>query len=326
MPEKRFSNLAFDARGNRETGEGIPMIRQATQHNAAGQGVTFRVRSTLVLVAASIVGLAAFLYPFVLPGIEQISDENAAHSGMAPLLFAGVTVLCLVAMLVTIADDHGGVARSKTVALLGVLVAIDATLRLVPSLAGASPVFLLIMLVGAVFGASMGFQMGALTLLVSAFLTGGIGPWLPFQMLGAGWMGMTAGWLPRFASTRRRLIALAVFGGVWGLVFGVLMNIWFWPFSAPGAGADASLYWTPGLSAGETIARYGRFYLVTSLAFDAFRAVGNVVLLLALGGPILRLLERYKARFGWEPWTDMSPASTPDPAVVPPGPPTTSSF
>jgi energy-coupling factor transport system substrate-specific component len=264
-----------------------------------------RARSSLVLLVASLVGLAAFLYPFVLPGLVQLSDENAAHGQLAPLLFAGVTVLCLVAMLVTIADDHGGVARSKTVALLGVLVAIDATLRLVPSIAGASPVFLLIMLVGAVFGAAMGFQMGALTILLSAFITGGIGPWLPFQMLGAGWIGMTAGWLPRFASDSRRLVALALFGGVWGLLFGMLMNIWFWPFAAPGAGADASLYWTPDLSVGETLARYARFYLATSLGFDTVRAVGNVVLVLALGRPILRLLERYRARFGWEPWIDL---------------------
>jgi energy-coupling factor transport system substrate-specific component len=259
----------------------------------------------MVLAVASLGGLAAFLYPFLLPGIRQISDENAAHSGAAPLIFAGVTILCLVAMLVTIAEDHGGVARSKTVALLGVLVSIDATLRLVPSLGGASPVFLLIMLVGAVFGASMGFQMGALTILLSGFLTGGIGPWLPFQMLAAGWMGMTAGWLPRVQSPRMRLVMLALFGGIWGLLFGALMNIWFWPFTAPGAGADSALYWHPDLSMGETIARYGRFYLVTSLGFDAFRSVGNIVLVLALGGPVLRLLERYRSRFGWEPWEAM---------------------
>ena len=264
-------------------------------------------RAAVVLAAASLIGVGAFLYPFILPGIRQLGDGNAAHGELAPILFAGVTVLCLVAMLVTIADDHGGVARSKTVALLGVLVAIDATLRLVPSLAGASPIFLLIMLVGAVFGASIGFQMGALTLLLSAFITGGIGPWLPFQMLAAGWLGMTAGWLPRPASPRGRLLLLAAFGALWGLLFGVLMNLWFWPFTAPGAGADASLYWSPELSAGETIARYGRFYIVTSLGFDMLRAIGNVVLTLVLGGPILRLLERYRSRFGWEPWADDAP-------------------
>lgn len=280
----------------------------------------WRSSTVLVLLVASLGGLAAFLYPFILPGIRQNPDDSAAHTGSAPLIFAGVTVLCLIAMLVTIAEDHGGVSRSKTVALLGVLVAIDAMLRIVPSLAGFSPIFLLVMLVGTVFGASMGFQMGALTILLSAAITGGIGPWLPFQMLAAGWMGMTAGWLPKPASARQRLLALAAFGAAWGLLFGALMNIWFWPFTAPGAGVDSSLYWSPGLSFGETIARYGRFYLVTSLGFDAFRAIGNVALILALGGPILRLLERYRSRFGWEPWEEMEPPvqGHPDP-VTPSG-------
>jgi energy-coupling factor transport system substrate-specific component len=231
-----------------------------------------------------------------------VTDDSAAHTELAPLLFAGVTVVCLVATLVTISDDQAGVGRSKTIALLGVLVAIDATLRLVPSVAGASPVFLLIMLVGAVFGPLMGFQMGALTLLLSGFITGGIGPWLPFQMLACGWIGMTAGWLPKLASERSRVVMLAIFGAVWGLLFGALMNIWFWPFTAPGAGADSSLYWSPDLSMAETATRYVRFYVVTSLAFDSLRSIGNIVLVLILGRPILRLLERYRARFSWEPW------------------------
>jgi energy-coupling factor transport system substrate-specific component len=258
-----------------------------------------------VLALASLGGILAFFYPFVIPGISQVTDDSAAHTELAPLLFAGVTVVCLVATLVTISDDQADVGRSKTIALLGVLVAIDATLRLVPSVAGASPVFLLIMLVGAVFGPLMGFQMGALTLLLSGFITGGIGPWLPFQMLACGWIGMTAGWLPKPASERSRVVMLAIFGAGWGLLFGALMNIWFWPFTAPGAGADSSLYWSPDLSMGETITRYIRFYVVTSLAFDSLRSIGNIVLVLILGRPILRLLERYRARFSWQPWEEV---------------------
>lgn len=264
--------------------------------------VTLHNRSAWSLVLATLVGLVAFLYPFVLPGIEQITDDSAANAGAAPLLFAAVVVVVLVVTLSSLADDAVGVDRSRTVALLGVLVAIDATLRLVPSVAGASPVFLLIMLVGAVFGPSMGFQMGTLTLLVSAFITGGIGPWLPFQMLACGWVGMTAGFLPRHESLRRRVIDLAVFGAVWGLLFGALMNLWFWPFTAPGVDADSALYWHPDLSLTETFQRYGRFYLVTSLGFDLFRAIGNVVLVLLLGAPILKLLERYRTQFRWQPW------------------------
>ncbi len=259
-----------------------------------------RRRSSIVLLVASLIGLACFLYPFILPVGNQLTTENSAHARLAPLLFAAVVGISLVTILVTMADE-GGVSRSRSVALLGVLVAVDATLRLVPSILGASAIFLLIILVGVVFGAAMGFQMGVLTLLFSALITGGIGPWLPFQMLGAGWVGLSAGWLPNRGPMPVRIGVIALFGAVWGFAFGALMNLWFWPFAAPGAGADASLYWSPELGVADTVARYLRFYTVTSLGFDVARAVGNIVLVLIFGAPILRLLERYKSRFTWQP-------------------------
>jgi energy-coupling factor transport system substrate-specific component len=263
-----------------------------------------RWRSALVLAVASLVGLGSFLYPFVLPVGNQLVDEDQARAGFAPLLFAVVVAVCLAATLVTLAGD-AGVSRSRSVALLGVLVAIDATLRLVPSILGASAIFLLIILVGAVFGATMGFQMGVLTLLFSALITGGIGPWLPFQMLVAGWVGLTAGWLPQRGPMRVRIAVIAIFGAAWGFLFGALMNLWFWPFAAPGLDADAGLYWSPNLGPWETVVRYARFYAVTSLGFDLARAVGNIVLVLVFGAPILRLLERYRSRFTWQPWSDL---------------------
>ena len=35
------------------------------------------------------------------------------------------------------------------------------------------------------FGPALGFLLGSTALLTSALLTGGVGPWLPFQMLAA---------------------------------------------------------------------------------------------------------------------------------------------
>ncbi|MBA3380103.1 MAG: ECF transporter S component [Chloroflexia bacterium] len=278
-----------------------------------------RWRSTMVLSVASLIGLACFLYPFILPIGNQLADESAAQASVAPFLFAAVIGICLVAILVTMADE-GGVSRSRSVALLGVLVAVDATLRLVPSILGASAIFLLIILVGVVFGSAMGFQMGVLTLLFSALITGGIGPWLPFQMLGAGWVGLSAGWLPNRGVMPMRIAVIALFGAIWGFLFGALMNLWFWPFAAPGVGADTGLYWSPELEPGETIVRYLRFYAVTSLGFDVARAVGNIVLVLVFGAPILRLLERYRSRFTWQPWTEQpSDAREPRPGLAPPG-------
>lgn len=272
-------------------------------------GRTAQFSSSAVVALASAIGLVGFFYPFILPGFDQ-HDETAAqqvaHAGDAPLLFALLTGTCLVAIIVSLSHDQwrrGEAAR--TVALLGALVSLDAALRLVPSFLGATPIFLLIILAGAVFGPSFGFQMGALTLLVSSLITGGIGPWLPFQMIGAGWVGMTAGWLPRIESRQWRIASIALFAGLWGFLFGALLNLWFWPFTSAGS-LGSSVAWSPGMSLGETLHRYGAFYLSTSFVFDLFRAAGNVVLVLALGGPILAVLERFRSRFGWEPFELMA--------------------
>lgn len=255
-----------------------------------------------VVAAASLVGLASFFYPFLVPAFASVvADERRARATEAPVVLAVVTGFCLLAILAELGTTgHAApAATGKTVALLASLVAIDATLRLAPTLLGASPIFFLILLVGATFGPSFGFLMGALTLLVSAFLTGGLGPYLPYQMLGAGWVGMSAGWLPGGGAPRRRLVLLAAFGAVWGLLYGALLNLYAWPFTSPGLSADVGLYPSPGISVEEALRRYGRFYLVTSLPYDLLRAIGNAALVLLLGGPVLRLLERFRERFAW---------------------------
>src|SRR5687768_1070362 len=112
-----------------------------------GRGAVWEARrSGLVVAAASLVGVAAFLYPFLLPVVDR-TDDAGAHAADAPLVFAGLSVLCLLAALATLGQAGFGPAAgatAKSVALLGVLVATDATLRLAPSLLGATPIFLLI--------------------------------------------------------------------------------------------------------------------------------------------------------------------------------------
>jgi energy-coupling factor transport system substrate-specific component len=262
-----------------------------------------RIGSPLVLLM-SVVGAASFLYPFFLPALAGVGARGSRGGVEVSLLFTGLGVVALLVALLEVqgrGDDRGA---SKLVALLGVLVAVDATLRLVPTLLGASPIFLLILLVGFCYGANFGFLMGALTLLVSALITGGLGPWLPYQMLGAGWLGMTAGWLPKRGEpgNRAQLVMLAVFGALWGFLYGAILNLTEWPYAAPGLRERAGLYWVPGMDAAEALTTYARFYLTTSLVYDAFRAGANVLLVFALGGPLVRLLERYRLRFIWRPW------------------------
>jgi energy-coupling factor transport system substrate-specific component len=191
---------------------------------------------------------------------------------------------------------------AKIIALIGVLVAINSTLRFIevaiPGPGGFSPIFFLIILTGYVFGSRIGFLMGALTLLVSAFATGGVGPWLPSQTFAAGWVGMSAGLLAlpvRYLKLggKVELGILVVFGSMWGILFGIIMNLWSWPFLI----GPADQYWAPGTGLMDTIQRYGTFYLVTSLIWDLGRSVGNALMLILFGIPTIRLLLRFKKRF-----------------------------
>lgn len=259
----------------------------------------------------SLVGLAAFLYPFWMPEITQNADGALAHAHDSALMVTLLVGLCFVVLLLEVQRDAVG---AKMIALLGVLVAINASLRFIetalPGPGGFTPIFLLIVLGGYVFGGGFGFLLGALTLLVSALVTGGVGPWLPYQMFAAGWVGLTAplcrpiaAFLDRIAtphvshvthpSSRTELWTLALFAAYWGLLYGAIMNLWFWPFAV----GPAQMHWMPGVGPWETVQRYLVFYIVTSLAWDLARAGGNLLLVAVAGTALLRILRRFQRRF-----------------------------
>lgn len=261
-----------------------------------------RTLSIVTYVATTAIGLIAFLYPFWLPSVVQADAQQLAHAGDSALMLTLLVAICLAVLLLEVQSQ--GIS-TKAVALLGVLVAINSTLRFVgvavPGPGGFSPIFPLIVLAGYVFGARFGFLLGALTMLVSAILTGGVGPWLPYQMFTAGWVGLSAPlcrpvvrWLGG-PGGRMEVAVLAVFGGYWGLLYGAIMNIWFWPFAM----GPAQMYWQPGAGFVDTVQRYLVFYAVTSLAWDLARAAGNVLLIIAVGAPVLRVLRRFAQRFAF---------------------------
>ncbi|MEE8522691.1 MAG: ECF transporter S component [Thermoanaerobaculia bacterium] len=251
--------------------------------------------SALTLALASALGLWAFLHPFFgLSGgaLSPSGDRAAAHAQDAPLVLLGLVGLCL---LVVIANLETRRMDARVVAVLGVLVGINASLRLVSGPLGASATFFLPILCGYVFGADFGFLLASLSVLAAALLTGGVGPWLPFQMFATGWCGMISGWLPRLDGRLGIACAmLAVWGGLVGFLFGAIINLWFWPYLVP---TNTAHHWQAGIGLTETLVRYAVFYLATSSWWDAGRAVGNVILLLALGPPVLRLLRRFQRRF-----------------------------
>jgi energy-coupling factor transport system substrate-specific component len=251
-------------------------------------------RAIAALILASLVGLIAFFWPF----LAAPESAAVAHAADAPFLFALLMPVLLMVVLSQMTTPGSG---AKAIAMLGVLAALVAVLRpLGAGHAGIEPFWFLIVVGGRALGPGFGFALGAVGIFASALLTGGFGPWLPFQMIGAAWVGMGAGLLPRRVTGRAEVVMLAGYGAVAALVFGFLLNAWFWPYFS---GSDIAFAFEPGAPALENLGRLVLFSLASSLGYDVPRAVLTAVLVLVAGGTMLRALRRasQRANFGAAP-------------------------
>lgn len=252
--------------------------------------VRLRPRAIIAIALTSLAGLFAFFWPLFISPHSELS-----HSGDAPLVFAAILIGVLAVVLAEVSD--GGL-DTKAVAMLGVLSAVGAALRpLGAGSAGMETVFFLIILAGRVFGPGFGFILGATTLASSGLLTAGVGPWLPFQMLAAAWVGMGAGLLPR-AKGVLEIVLLCVYGMLAGLLYGVALNFSFWPFTVQG---EESLSFVAGAPLRENLSRFLAFFLATSLGWDLGRSLTNGVLIAVAGRPVLGSLRRAARRASFSP-------------------------
>jgi energy-coupling factor transport system substrate-specific component len=249
-----------------------------------------------ILTLATLIGVAAFAYPLLSPSTGA-GVAALAHSRDAPLATLVLTLLCVT---IVVANLTSGQMSARTIAVLGVLTAVNAVLRALPGPGGFSAIFFLLGLCGYVYGSTFGYLMGVLSLLVSALIGAGVGPWLPYQMFAAGWMGLSSGWLPNLRrSPRAELVMLATWTGLWGFVFGAVMNLWFWPYISSVQTAQ-NQSWQAGISLADGLKRYALFYLATSAWWDAWRALGNAGMVLFLGAPLLRVLCRFQHVLGFQ--------------------------
>jgi energy-coupling factor transport system substrate-specific component len=249
------------------------------------RAIAVRPRAALALGLASLVGLAAFCWPLLIDADSPLADGRDAT-----LLFALLLPLVLTVVLAELSD--GGL-DAKAVAMLGLLSAVGAAVRpLGAGTAGIELVFFVLLLGGRAFGPGFGFVLGTTTLFASALITGGVGPWLPYQMLGAAWVGMLGGMLPQVRG-RAELAVLAAAGAVASVLYGILLNLSFWPF-ALGGGTDISF--VAGDPVAANLRRLVAFSLATSLGWDIGRAVTTAVLVVVAGPLLLPVLRRASRR------------------------------
>lgn len=250
-------------------------------------------RSAVTLVLASAAGLAMFMWPLLV----RVDSSAGQHSVDAPFMFIA---LLPVVIVVVLAEMSEGGMDAKALAILGVLAAVDSVLRpLGAGVAGIETVFFLLVLAGRVFGAGFGFVLGCVAMFASALLTGGVGPWLPFQMMSSAWIGLGAGLLPRRVTGRWEIAMLAAYGIVVAYAFGFLMNLWFWPFAIgiDVAGAEGGVSYVPGDPVWENLHRFVTYTVLTStFGWDTGRAIANTVAILVLGPMVLTVLRRASRR------------------------------
>ncbi len=256
----------------------------------AGPALRIGFRSSAVLIAGSLTGLAMFLWPLLVS-----PPADASFNPDAPYYFV---LIMPVILAVVLAELHNGNIDTKSLAMLGVLSAIGAALRpMGAGVGGIETVFFLLVLAGRVYGPGFGFVLGNTTLFASAILTAGVGPWLPFQMLASGWVGLGAGLLPRVRG-RAELAMLAAYGAFSAFAFGFLINMWFWPYSV---GTDTQLSFVAGDPVLENLRRFFVFTVATStIGWDTGRAITNVVAIVLLGPAVLLTLRRAVRRAAFE--------------------------
>lgn len=183
---------------------------------------------------------------------------------------------------------------SKRIALLGTLAALNSVVRLLGAgVAGIETAFALIIMAGYALGGRFGLALGALSITTSAFMSGGVGPWLPFQIAAAAIVGFGAGLLPKAVNTKLKKFAMSSYAIFAAYLYGALMTAWTWPLIAGGTvfgfEEDADLW--------ANLSRFLTYELVSGgLLWDTGRAITTVVLILLTASTLTTTLERAATR------------------------------
>lgn len=218
----------------------------------------------ILLVTVFVIGLVLLGFPFV----------NKEYYMLLSVL---IMLLAFLLFFIRFSTQAHSSREHVILAMLGAIAAVSR----VPfaALPSVQPSSFVIIITGIVFGPQSGFVVGVLTAIVSNMFLGQ-GPWTPWQMFAWGMMGLCAG-LGNKTGFMRSRFGRALYGFIAGILFGWIMNLWFimlvvkefkWDLIYP--------------------------YYVASFSFDMAHALTNVLLLSLFGGLFIKILERFKIKYG----------------------------
>jgi energy-coupling factor transport system substrate-specific component len=206
-----------------------------------------------------------FLIAFGLLGAALAVGDGALATGLG----AGALVVAGIAWF------ESGTDSTRELAVIATLAAGAAAGRvLFAAVPGVQPLTVIAIVAGASLGARAGIATGALAAFVSNMFLGQ-GIWTPQQMLGWGICGGVGALLGPMLRNRFVLAAVAA---VLGFAFSASMDVWLWWGFSP--------HTLPALVA----------VLARGFWFDMSHAVGNVMIALAAGPELRRMLDRYGGR------------------------------
>lgn len=165
---------------------------------------------------------------------------------------------------------------TESIVLLAILIATASIGRLILiSIPSVNLQSFIVIMVGIVFGKKEGFIVGSLSALVTAMILG-IGPWVVFQIIGWGLMGLTAGLI---AEKLDNIVFRVAFGLAWGLLYGWIADL-------------SGIFYLGSINSGSVLGLF-----ISSFPFDMLHGVSNAVLLAVFYNWFKKIFLRSKTKY-----------------------------
>lgn len=239
--------------------------------------------NTSIFIFVNAISVFIFFLPLFLH-----SKEGFIQDFLTPISILLVSICAIMSF----AFAHSKLTSRSLITLIASASALGTLGRLLDFPAGGSGMFVIVIICGFALGSQFGYIVGLSSMLISAFLIGGVGPWLGYQAIAMGLVGALAGLIsPTITRQVRKqgkikttlFITISLFSGVLGILYGFIINWWSWPFLDYGT----SISFSSSNGFAQNLSNYMSFYLRTSLWWDMWAFIGNVIAIALIGKHVI---------------------------------------